>query len=330
MMSKIKHLFQRLGKEIKVFFPDVKEFGFKVAFYRAVDFLFPRPKTKAYINALSDYMEKELSPLTEKYKNGYVPENPQKLFDMNGKIPVFVCWWQGEEKMPPLVSACVGRIKKKIPCDYAQLHLITYENYSDYVELPEYVVEKHKNGTISRAHFSDVLRFSLLKTYGGMWIDSTVFLSDNFNFDFLNREFYTQKYEFSEECPHEACMGKWCGFFLCGQANLQLFDFVYDSLLFWWQKHDRVVDYVFFDYIIKVGYNNFPQIKETIDSVEPNNKNIWLLSQHLNDAFEKNEYEKILNSNGFFKLAHGAMCKENDENGNLTVYGHIISEVKNA
>ena len=25
-------------------------------------------------------MEKELSPLTEKYKNGYVPENPQKLF----------------------------------------------------------------------------------------------------------------------------------------------------------------------------------------------------------------------------------------------------------
>ena len=66
-------------------------------------------------------------------------------------------------------------MKKKIPCDYAQLHLITYENYSDYVELPDYVVEKHKNGTISRAHFSDVLRFSLLKTYGGMWIDSTAF-----------------------------------------------------------------------------------------------------------------------------------------------------------
>lgn len=330
MLFKIKHLFQRFFKECGMFFPDVKEFGFKIAVFRAIDFLFPRPKTESYMKALSSYMDKELSTLTEKYKNGYVFENPKEKIEMNGKIPVFVCWWQGEEKMPPIVAACIKRIKNKIPNDIAELHFITFDNYTEYVEFPEYILEKYKKGIISLAHLSDVLRFSLLGTYGGMWIDSTVFLSDNFEFDFFDREFYTQKYSTSEECPHEACMGKWCGFFLYGKPNLILFDFVWNSLLFWWERHNKAVDYVFFDYIIKTGYNNLCSIKSAIDSVEPNNKNIWSLSQHINERFDHDEYQKILDSNGFFKLAHKAPYKEKACDGEKTIYAHIISEVKNA
>lgn len=324
MMSKIKHLFQRLGKEIKVFFPDVKEFGFKVAFYRAVDFLFPRPKTKAYINALSDYMEKELSPITEKYKNGYVPENPKKLFDMNGKIPVFVCWWQGEEKMPPLVSACVGRMKKKIP-ENAQLHIITEENYGRYVTMPQYILNKFKDGKITLVHFTDILRYALTFTYGGMWIDSTVYLSDDFEFDFLEENYHTQRFESPDACPHEACMGKWCNFFFCGKNDNILFGYVYESLLFWWEKHDKLLEYIIVDYIIRSGYFGVTKIKDLIDGMKPNNEKMWMLSKKLNDEYNEKEFNDILNMSSFFKLSFKADWKT-EVNGKKTVYSHIIGE----
>ena len=323
MILKIKHLLQRLGKEIKLFFPDVKEFGFKVALYRAVDFLFPRPKTKAYINALSDYMEKELSPLTEKYKNGYIPENPKKLFDMNGKIPVFVCWWQGEDKMPPLVSACVARMKKKIPQN-AQLHIITEKNYSQYVTIPGYVLDKFKSGKITLVHFTDILRYALTFTYGGMWIDSTVYLSNDFKFNFLDKNYHTQRFSSPDVCPHEACMGKWCNFFFCGKRDNILFGYVYEALLLWWKNHDKLLEYIIIDYIIRSGYFGVVEIQNLVDGVEPNNEKMWMLSKKLNDEYNEGEFNDILNMSGFFKLSFKADWNTKSENGNKTVYAHII------
>ncbi len=324
MILKIKHLIQRFGKEIKVFFPDVKEFGSKIAFHRAVDFLFPRPKTKAYINALSDYMQKELTPLTEKYKNGYIPVSPEKIYDMKGKIPIFVCWWQGEEKMPPLVSACVGRMKGKIP-DIARLHIITAENYGEYVTIPEYILDKFKDGKITLVHFTDILRYALTFTYGGMWVDSTVYLSDDFEFDFLNKSYYTQRFSSPDACPHEACMGKWCNFFFCGKNDNVLFGYVYEALLLWWEKHDKLLEYIIVDYIIRSGYFGVSEIQKLIDGVEPNNEKMWMLSKKLNDEYNEKEFNDILNVSGFFKLSFKADWKT-EVNGKKTVYAHIIGE----
>lgn len=329
MITKIKHLCQRFGKECRMFFPDVKEFGFKIAYYRAVDYLFPRPKTQAYITALSDYMKKELSPLTEKYKNGYLPQTPERLYDMKGKIPVFVCWWQGEEKMPPLVSACVDRMKKKVPCDTAQLHVITQDNYRKYVVIPKYIEEKFNDGKITLVHFTDILRYALTFTYGGMWIDSTVFLSDDFEFDFLDKKYYTQCFSSPDMCPHEACMGKWCNFFFCGENDNVLFGYVYEALLLWWERHDKLLEYIIIDYMIRAGYFGVEKIKLLVDSVEANNENMWALSKKLNDEYEEKEYFEILNTSKFFKLSFKADWKTVSENGKKTVYAHITDGGKN-
>lgn len=330
MMSKIKHLFQRFFKECGMFFPDVREFGFKIAVFRAIDFIFPRPKTESYMKALSSYMDKELSTLTEKYKNGYVFENPKEKIDMNGKIPVFVCWWQGEEKMPPIVAACVKRIKSKIPQDIARCHIITEDNYDKYVTIPEYIIEKFENGKITLVHFTDILRYTLVCTYGGMWIDSTVFLSDDFKFDFLNREYFTQRFSTPNECPHEACMGKWCNFFFSGKKDNVLFGYVYEALLVWWKKHDMLLDYIIIDYMIRSGYTGVEKIKALIDSVEPNNKEMWHLMQKLNTPYDEEEYHYIQKKSSFFKLSYKGNLKEITENGEKTIYAHIISEVENA
>ncbi len=108
---------------------------------------------------------------------------------------IWTCWWQGEENLPPVVKKCIESIRKHCP-DY-ELRVITADNMRDYVKLPDYIMQKHQKGYISRAHLADILRMALLVKYGGIWLDATVFLTaplppyvDSPFFSFHCRELY--------------------------------------------------------------------------------------------------------------------------------------------
>lgn len=326
MLKKIKHLMQRFAACYKEYPKDRREFGRKVARAKFWDVLIPTGKSKRYIETLSAYVIQELAPLTQRYANGEIPKaTPKKKLE---KIPVWVCWWQGEENMPPIVKACVNRMRKSLP-DNAQVHIITWDNLNDYVQLPERILEKFNQGLVTNVHLTDILRYALVSTYGGAWIDATVWLSDQLENrlpKYLSRQYFTQQFESWEECPQEACRGKWCNFFFMGQADCALFSYVYDALQLWWQKHNSLIDYVIVDYLIWAGYCGVPAIRACIDGVEPNNPNIWLMEKHLNDAYTQESYESLLTQNEFFKLSYKGKLMTQTENGEKTVYAHILSE----
>lgn len=323
MLTKIKHLLQRLAVCGKALPGDIREFGVKIAAHRLVDVLLPVGKRRSYIEALSDYMIKELESLTEKYSRGEVSAPKAKL--QLDKIPVWVCWWQGEESMPPIVKACVRRMRALLP-ENAQLHIVTMENMGRYIDLPAHVLEKYENGQVSPAHLSDVLRFGLLSCYGGMWLDATVYLTGKLPEKLLTDGFYTQRFESWESCPQEACRGKWCGFFLGGKPGKDLFCYMYEALCFWWERHCRAADYVFFDYILWAGYCGVPSIRSAIDAVEPGNENIWLLAKHLNEAYAPEAFEALLRQNEFYKLSYKGRLEMETQDGQKTVYAHILEE----
>ena len=98
----------------------------------------------------------------------------------NKKLPkseysdcIWVCWWQGLERAPELVKVCVDSIKRN--AGNHRVIILTDDNYKQYVDIPKWVEEKRNKGIISRTHYSDILRLSLLAQHGGMWIDSTFF-----------------------------------------------------------------------------------------------------------------------------------------------------------
>jgi hypothetical protein len=77
--------------------------------------------------------------------------------------------------MPPIVQSCFQSL-----CSHAGnhlVHLITQENISKYVTIPDYILRKVQEGKISFTHFSDILRMCLLYEHGGLWIDATVYVS---------------------------------------------------------------------------------------------------------------------------------------------------------
>lgn len=321
-MGKLKNLAARFVVCKKEYGADRRAFGGKVAWLRFWDVLLPRGKSKAYIEGVSKFVCRDLEQMTARYARGdWESPKPKQALE---KVPVWVCWWQGQEAMPPIVKACVARLEKSLP-DTAEIRLVSWDNYADYCEIPSHVLDKYARGLIGPAHLSDVLRFSLLSRYGGAWVDATVYLTRAFPEALLTEDFYTQRFENWACCPQEACRGKWCGFFFGGKAHSPIFSFMYEALCDYWNRFDKAVDYVFFDYILWAGYCGVPQIRELIDAVPANNEHIWLMAKGLNDPYEPAAFEELQNKNDFYKLSYKGQLKERiDEK--LTIYGHILTE----
>lgn len=326
MLSKVMHLFTRGIGCCKRFPGDVRDFGFGVAGKLFWDELIPVGKSKGYIETLSRFVNKEMEPLTRQYAQGQIPEpQPRKALD---HIPVWMCWWQGEAQMPPIIKACVNRIKSSLP-PTARLQIITLDNYPEFVELPEDIVEKYQQGIIGNAHFADILRYALVGNYGGGWIDATVLLSPRIVKkipQYLENFYYTQRFSSWDACPQEACRGKWCNFFFMGQAECPLFHYVYEGLLLWWRKFDRPVDYVFLDYILWSGYCGVEAIREAVDDVPAGNENIWYLAGYLNEPYTPELWNELMGKNELFKLSYKGDMRLTTDKGEKTIYAHILED----
>ena len=115
------------------------------------------------------YLENRFGEFFESYD--YDAPLPPSDPALEGKI--WMCWWQGEENAPEIVRACIDSVRRN--AGGHEVIVITDENLSDYVHIPDWVLEKVRAGIMSRTNLSDLLRLSLLAEHGGMWLDATFF-----------------------------------------------------------------------------------------------------------------------------------------------------------
>ena len=94
----------------------------------------------------------------------------------DGRRRVWTCWLQGFDKAPVMVQACQESMRRYIKD--REIIQLTYENYKDYVTLPEHIVQKYERGQIPPALFADLLRLEVLIQYGGTWMDATMLCTD--------------------------------------------------------------------------------------------------------------------------------------------------------
>lgn len=112
--------------------------------------------------------------LEKKYRRQieYFLENFKDDLPHNASNKVWFCWFQGLENAPDLVKKCYKSLENNLTD--RQIILITSDNMCEYVDFPEYILEKWRKGQITHTHMTDLLRLELLIKYGGMWIDATV------------------------------------------------------------------------------------------------------------------------------------------------------------
>ena len=324
LFERTKHFFGRIGRETKVLFPRWKTFGGKVAWATFFDGLKPPGKTPKYIATIQNYVDAFLADVVEKHKN-----LPDESTPLEGKIPVWCCWWQGTAQMPEIAAMCHERLKHILPEDKAELHIITLDNYRDYVDFPDHIVDKFDKKIITMTTMSDVLRFRLLEKYGGYWLDATVFFTDEIPSEYFSGNFFCQRMPLdTPDIRREACKGNWCGFSMAGPAHSPVFKFMNDAFDKWWAHYDTIIDYVLIDYMLMTGFSHVPRLHEIIDAVPSNNTEIFNFYKKLNEPYSAELYNELTKVNVMHKLTYKMDLQKQTPDGQDTLYGRLLKEVE--
>lgn len=250
-------------------------------------------------------------------------EHFEQQDDFEGKIPVWVCWWQGEENAPELVKVCINSIRNSIPNEKAVLRLITFENYKQYVTLTETVIRKFEEGKITLTHLSDMLRAELLYRYGGLWLDATYYFCREIPEPFFcSSTFWTLKYEHSIS-RSDISKGRWSCNALRVPAKSLFARFLMEGLWVYWEMNDSLVDYFWMDDVIALEYELFPQVREEIDQCPVSDSAVLELQQKLNQKFDTCKYQKLTEKTRLFKLNRRIELQEKMITQEQTFWGYI-------
>lgn len=225
---------------------------------------------------------------------------------------IWTFWYQGADQAPDIVKKCFDQMKKMFS-DY-QLVIIDKNTISQYYQFNECIKTKLDNGSITLTHFSDLLRMHLLDTYGGYWIDSTIFVSE---VPFTNNTFYTIKNV--DKKTMNVSIGRWTAFMLGGN-NPKLYHFA--SLVFqeYWKHYDMLIDYFLVDYVIDIAYRNVVEVKDNVDLVRNTDKNVFEVRDNLNRIVSDEEFEELIYSNQLHKLTYKMKFNDNHQ----TVYNRLL------
>ncbi len=194
---------------------------------------------------------------------------------------IWFCWLQGYEAMPDIVSKCYERVKK-FHSD-KKIIFIDSNSYSNYINIPNYIVDKWNKGLISHAHFSDIIRTSLLAEFGGTWIDSTTYLTSAIpDYVFDGRMFMF-------DMSNEDDMMIYNNWFIYTKKNNRVFIALRDYLYLFWKKENKVREYFIWHLFMRHIYNYYKKDFETIVYIP--HECSHMLIRKLNDKYDEKYYK---------------------------------------
>ena len=261
--------------------------------------------------AVKNFLTEKYSYLIERYKNAVINNKTcPKVAPKDYQI--YYCWLQGEENLPVLARCCYNSLKENV--GDRKIVFLNSNNFTNYVDFPPYVLEKIKDGRITRVHFTDLLRVNLLERYGGLWLDATILVTEPFDDykKFWKLPFFSQKYTHEKNNTHPitksfgsySAYARWAGF-IQGTSVIHnpLYAFAKDFFNEYWRDFDELIDYVLWDFVLAIAYDNIPAVKKEVDECPINNENVWTLSPYLNTPYENFQYDKILQGTFLFKFS---------------------------
>ncbi len=324
MMTTVKKAIVFLQRLIVTFFMDCR-FSLKLAWFRMNATLLGRLHLHRQAHWFQNRKDQWiLAYLEGKYSDAFsIPSTPPVPIP---NAPVWICWLSGLETAPPLVKVCVESIYRN--SNGHPVHLITAQNYSKYVTLPDYILAKFEAGNIGMAHFSDILRVSLLANHGGLWLDATIFCAKPLPEPYFQQPLFTCRSE-----PHDigcVSMDQWTTFCLGGWKGSSLFLALQSFFFLYWKEESYAVDYLFFDSAILLSRDLTPGVQGQLNDVPLNNLHRNDLILRFADPWEYGCLEDLLASDTvLFKLGYREphFLAERTVNGKMTVYSAFIQRL---
>lgn len=263
------------------------------------------------INAsLNTYFEHAYNKISNKTKD---------LEEIENDGPIWIFWWQGIDNMPEVVKYCFNSVKKN--AGSRKVILVNKENYLKYSSLSPRIIKLFQGGKISTAHFSDVLRFNLLKNHGGLWLDATVFVSNKIG-DSYFKGLYTCS-GLDNPGNFFIANGRWCIFIFGGPKESLLFTYMCLFYENYFKHNDSVVDYFMTDYALNYAWKkNISKFKQYTEKNNNNNPNLYALMKLINKKFNMVNWDYISENTIMYKLSYKKRISRSKE----TYYDVIVRE----
>ena len=141
------------------------------------------PVQVAIAKKLDNYVADFLSGKIERF--AAIPKKSELI----GKKIIWQYWHQGiDENTPKIVNTCLDSVKKH--SNGYEIIILSKENVNDYIELPDLVWEKLGAGGYKLPKLANLVRLYLLSAYGGVWLDTTIFLTAPIEEKYLQKDFF--------------------------------------------------------------------------------------------------------------------------------------------
>lgn len=316
-----------LSMKLKKIMKMLNEFGIKITFLNYLCFLICKNPEKSdweYFllkkkhKAIIHYLEVNYREIIEKYKF-----NRTKPKDFENSGIIWTIWWQGEDNAPEALKMCFRSMRK-----FGNGHkvvVITKDNYLNYIKLPDYILKKVENENINLIHLADIIRMSLMREHGGLWLDATIFLSNEIPEEYFQLKYFTTKLA----AKRIACVSeqRWNGTVFGGSAGYIFFNFMVEFYEEYWKRQEKAIDYFLIDYMTEVAYRNIPNFKNALDELPINNVGIFETTPILNQKFNSSSYDTICRDNTcFHKIQRRINYYAETENGEQTLFGFLINQ----
>jgi hypothetical protein len=313
---------RQIIKRVKIFFHKLFRYGFSVAFWDLLDS--QQKRIKIFSEKINDNKHAAIvNWLTKKFDYVIADFNnqPANTAFLDDTIPpqIWVCWWDGIAMMPPVVRACYNSLLKH--SNGFKVTVIDKDNYSDFISIPDHVLEKVKNKTMTITHFSNIIRMFLLFKYGGLWFDATILVTGKIQL--AKNPFFTIKREFGgDDVPKR----RWTGNCIGGVKNNSLFQFVCEFLCEYWKKYDEMIDYFLYDYSIATAYKSVPVIRDIIDNAPLNPQDFYIIQDNLGNEYTPELFDSFTKGAILHKLTWKEHYPTVTANNKLTFYGYILEK----
>ena len=217
---------------------------------------------------------------------------------------VWFCWLQGIDSAPKLVQDCYNSIRYWLKDK--KIIVITKENYKQYVEFPDYIIEKWNKGIISNTHFSDLLRLELLIRHGGLWLDATTYLTGPLPSYIEDNDFFV--YRNGGMDMELINIGNW----LIRSKKINNFMLVETRRLLYkyWGKYNYVKNYFFWHMFFRMVTEKNTKEWKKVPMI--NQIDAHLLANELNEKIDIKRFQEIKRLTSVHKLTYkGLERKEN-------------------
>lgn len=232
---------------------------------------------------------------------------------------IWVCWFQGENAMPPIVRVCYEQLKK-----YSNGHpvvLITLANLSEYLDISPQIMAKVGND-MPLTPFSDYIRLNLLSFYGGLWIDSTFLVTQPLDETIFDQDFFSIKNNNKDNSI--VCRYNWAVNFVYCRKNYIPIQHIRNLFSAFWQKSEKSLNYLFIDYCFEYERLKNPLFDKTIVDMPFSNEDSHEIRLHFNEPFEIAQWNKWLSASTLFKLTYKGNLEMKTKAGKETYYGHVL------